>query len=191
MKRIFSFSLLMLFFLACDKDNIPGQQPGTPRTRLSVNVTDTSGNAVQGADVILYICGFPALPSLTTDINGNALFDSIPYSGLCTIMIGATKGFYSNRNHLTALSIVSQQLNQYNAIIYETGTLKIQIDSCDTYTLTSSVYTGPISGCSTYHFFPDTGPFSFRSALETSPGIYKDTVVQIIAGDTTDIILPY
>jgi hypothetical protein len=192
MKNLF-FAVAFFSCISCMKKNNtqPNPVPTTKVTQVMVNVKDASGANVPGASVRLYICGFGQGTPLVTDNNGNVLFNNIPSTGLCDIFWIAEKGCKNNKNHLAHVPIIRDTINQHSFIIYETGIFKLTINGCNDWLLQSSVYTGQITGCSFYRFYPDAGPFNFRSGLFATPSVYKDTTLQIICNDTTYLTLPY
>ena len=79
-----------------------------------------------------------------------------------------------------------------NSIMTETGTLKITNTSSDRYKVSDSTsFNVTVSLDTPYIIYPKVGSYKIHNEKLSTPGIGKDTLIQVRCGDTTFLKLPY
>lgn len=189
MKTQYFFLLAILatgFCLAtCTKVQEENIKPG-----LLITLKDTSGNSIAGATVRLYKNETDTGITKLSDSTGVVIFtelEPVLYYWL------ATKGCKTNRNSQTSLNrVLLPNVVLYGySVLTETGMLRITNSSTEPYLVTDSVFKATVYIDTSYISYPKVGSYLIHSEKLSTPGIGKDTLIQISCGDTTIINLPY
>lgn len=179
------FSLAYLLFLSCSKVKEENLQ-----TRLLITLKDTAGASVSGATVRLYKNDADPGIIKTSDSSGLVFFPSLDVELYYWL---AEKGCKTNRNSQMTLNkpLISGAILYGYSVLSETGTLKITNNAGEPYLVTDSVFTVTLASDTTYIMYPKIGTYLIHSEKVSTPGIGKDSVIQIACGTTTVLDLPY
>ncbi|MEO7802705.1 MAG: hypothetical protein ABIR81_11925 [Ginsengibacter sp.] len=161
------------------------------KPRLLITLKDTARQSVAGATVTLYKnSNDPGITNIS-DSTGIVIFDSLEVALYYWV---AQKDCKTNWNSQTTLKrvLVPDVILYGYSVLSETGTLKIINNSIDTYKVVDSFYKSSItlSKDTPYIGHPETGKHIIHSEKVSTPGVGKDTVVDIKCGDTSVINLP-
>ena len=159
--------------------------------RLLITLKDTSGNAVAGALVRLYKNAADTGITKISDSTGVVFFSDLDPAIYYWL---ATKGCKTNRNSQTTLNrvLITNAVLYGYSVMRETGTLIITNSSTEPYKVnTDSVFTANVYIDTPYISYPKIGSYLIHSEKLSTPGIGKDTLIQINCDNTALIKLPY
>lgn len=175
-----------LFLVTCSKKQEIVTTPG-----LLITLRDTLGNSVSGATVRIYKNATDTGISKISDSTGVVFFTDLEPAIYYWL---ATKGCKTNLNSQTTLNrkLITNVVLYGYSVMMETGTLMITNSSADPYKVTTdSVFTANVYIDTSYISYPKIGSYFIHSEKLSTPGIGKDTLIQINCGDTALIKLPY
>jgi hypothetical protein len=174
---------LVCLFISCGK-----AIEQVENTQLLITVKDTSGIPIQGATVRLYKNAADTGIIKISDSAGIAFF-----SGLETVQYFwlAEKGCKNNRNDkmTNGRPLVRGAVLYGYSVLSENGTLKITNSSGVPYRVTSLLFNIIIND-TPYIGYPKPGTYLIHSEKLSTPGIGRDTMMQVRCGDTSFIRLP-
>ncbi len=174
---------LGLLIITCGKAIVQEEN-----TQLLITLKDTSGIAIQGATVWLYKNAADTGIIKISDSSGIVFF-----SGLETVQYYwmAAKGCKNNRNDkmTNGRPLIRGAVLYGYSILSENGTLKITNNSGVPYRVTSPLF-NIILNDTPYIKYPVPGSYLIHSEKLSTPGIGKDTMMQVRCGDTSFITLP-
>jgi hypothetical protein len=179
------FSLTCLLFMKCSK-----YQETILKPRLLITLKDESGNSISGATVRLYKNAQDTGITQLSDTTGIVLFQNLEAE---LYFWFAEKGCKTNgisQNTLNRPLIENVVLYGYS-VMSETGILKITNTSTESYKVSDSLFNITLSNDTPYIAHRKIGSYMIHSAKVSTPGVVKDTLIQIRCRDTTIIILPY
>ncbi len=185
------FFILMLagiFFTACSKTTV--EQTAT----LQITVKHIAGGVISGATVNLYKYELPPshqiLATQITGTNGIVTFNNLsPIAYGWDAEKGCQKGQYGT--WLGPLNIGI--LNKGVILVIETGTLKLINNSSETYLVNGFQATNALNLLSNTTYFTNlnAGPYTIHGEPISTPGIGRDTLINIVCSDTATITYPY
>ena len=175
-----------LLFFNCAK--IP--PPEKLQTRLMITLKDDKGLSVAGTVVRLYKNAADTGIVRVADSSGILYYpdlDVAVYSWL------AEKGCKNNRASQTTLNrpLVEGFILYGYAVLSETGTLKITNNSAEAYKLFDSTFTVKLPADTIYFTYPKVGRHKIRVEKISTPGVGKDSIIQIKCSDTVYIKVPF
>jgi len=176
-----------LLFIKCTKK----EQPILSKPILFITLKDTAGNNISGATVRLYKNDLDTGIIRISDTTGLVKFYNLESEVYYWL---AEKGCKTNRNSQTTLNriLIPGAVLYGNSVLSETGTLKITNTSTERSKVSDSTFFNlTISLDTPYITYPKVGSHKIHSEKLSTPGIGKDTLIQIQCGDTTFITLPY
>ena len=180
----FFISLVAITFYSCSKSG------STENTRFEIYLEDEAGNNFSGATVHLYKNNSDPGVTQISDNYGMAYFSNLDASII--YLYYAEKGCKTNRSGLVAqpLHLAPNGLIHIASTMSETGTLKINNNSTESYYVSFPQDSIPVVGNSTYNYYPKVGQYTFHIDKINNPGIGKDTLIQIACGVINIINIP-
>ena len=181
--------LLMLpsvLFLNCAK--IP--PPEKLKTRLMITLKDDKDLSVAGTVVRLYKNAADTGIISVADSSGILYYPDLKVAVYYWL---AEKGCKNNRASQTTLNrpLIEGFILYGYAVLSETGTLKITNNSAEAYKLSDSTFTVKLPADTTYFTYPKVGFHKIRVEKVSTPGVGKDSIIQIKCYDTTYIKVPF
>ncbi|MEO7265251.1 MAG: hypothetical protein ABIW38_10080 [Ferruginibacter sp.] len=181
---IIVFPIVSLLLITCGK-----AIEQTDNTQLLITLKDSAGNRIQGATVRLYKNAADAGISKISDSTGITLFsnlETVQYFWL------AEKGCRNNRaDKITnGRPLIRGAVLYGYSILSATGALKITNTSGVSYKVSDTLF-NIILNDTPYLTYHKVGSYLIHSEKLSTPGIGKDTLMQIRCGDTSFIRLPY
>ncbi|HEV7781944.1 MAG TPA: hypothetical protein VGO58_11805 [Chitinophagaceae bacterium] len=178
------FSVTCLLFITCKKFEEPVLKP-----RLFITLKDDSGANIAGARVRLYKNAQDSGSILISDTSGIVFFQDLEPE---LYYWHAAKGCSTNRNSQNTVNrpLIVDVVLYGNSVLSETGTLKITNTATEPYKVSSSFFNITLSRDTPFIVYPKIGAYTVHSEKLSTPGIGRDTSVQVRCGDTTFIILP-
>ena len=175
-----------LLFLKCGK--IP--PPEILKTRLLITLKDDKGLSVAGTIVRLYKNAADTGIVRIADSSGILYYPDLEVAVYYWL---AEKGCKNNRASQTTLNrpLIEGVILYGYVVLSETGTLKIKNNATEPYKLFDSTFTVKLPADTTYFVYPKVGLHRIRAEKVSTPGIGKDSIIQIKCGDTTYINLPF
>ena len=178
------FSLTCLLFVKCSKN-----QEIILKPRLFITLKDEAGNGISGATVRLYKNAQDPGITQISDTSGIVIFRNLEAELYYWL---AEKGCKTNRNSQNTLDrpLVQNVILYGYSVMSETGTLKITNTLAEPYKVSDSLFNITLND-TPYIAYPKVGSYIIHSEKVSTPGIGKDTLIQVSCGDTSFIILPY
>jgi hypothetical protein len=177
--------LVALFLTKCAK-------PATDQINkpaLYITVKNDTGKSVTGATVRLYQQIGDTGITMVSDTNGLVVF-----SGLEAVRYYwyAEKGCKTNLVSQTTINyaLIPGRVFYGYSVLTETGALKIINNSVERYKVSDSTFNITISKDSPYLGYRRVKSYLVHSEKISSPGVGRDTLINIKCGDTAIIILP-
>jgi hypothetical protein len=179
------FSLTCLLLTKCSK-----KQEIILNPRLFITLKDEVGNSIPGATVRLYKNAQDPGIIQISDTTGVVIFRNLEPELYYWL---AQKGCRTNRNSQNTLGrpLIQDVILYGYSVMSETGTLKITNTSTEPYKISDSLFNITLSNDTPYITYPGIGSYLIHSEKVSTPGIGKDTLIQIRCGDTSIIVLPY
>jgi hypothetical protein len=159
-------------------------------TQLLITLKDTAGNYVSGATVRLYKNAADSGITKISDAGGMVLFSNLELDLYYWL---AEKGCQNNRNRgqiTTPRPLVLGTVSYGYSTLTKTGILLISNISTEPYLVSDSLFSITLND-TTYITYPEVGSYIIHSEKVSTPGIGKDTLIQITCGVTTILTLPY
>ncbi len=178
--------LASLFFLRCAKN--PPQEK--LKTRLMITLRDDEGKSVAGTVVRLYKNAADTGIIRIADSTGKLYYPNLePTLYYWT----AEKGCKNNRASQTTLNrpLIDGIILYGYSVLSANGTLKVKNNSAEPYKLSDSTFSVTLPADTTWFGYPKIGVHKIHAEKISTPGIGKDTLIQIKCGDTTFITLPF
>ncbi len=184
-------SLIILLLLICLLPNctkVVKQEIIKPR--LYITLKDDLGKSISGATVRLYKNTPDSSLIKISDSTGVVLFSDLD---VATYHWVAEKGCLSNRTSQTTLNrnLVPDAILYGYSVMAETGVLKIINNSPEPYKVSDSLFNITVKKDSPYITYRRTRSYLIRSEKVSTPGIGKDTLINIRCRDTSFLHLPY
>ena len=181
--RITAILFIGIFFTQCSKTH------DDQNTRLEITLADEAGNKVPSVTVNLYKYNGDLTSTGITDINGRVLFSNLEPTLYNWI---AESGCQTNRlsETTTGSALVPNAIIYGYSVLSETGPLKVTNNSTNSYFVTSSTSSNTLVGNDQIIVYFKTGPHIIHTENIATPGIGRDTLIQILCADTTKINLP-
>ena len=181
--------LLMLpcvLFFNCAK--IP--PPEKLKTRLLITLKDDKGLSVVGTVVRLFKNAADTGIVRIADSSGVLYYPDLEVALYYWL---AEKGCKNNRASQTTLNrpLVEGFILYGYAVLSETGTLKITNNSAEAYKLFDSTFTVKLPADTIYFTYPKVGRHKIRVEKISTPGVGKDSIIQIKCSDTVYIKVPF
>ena len=175
-----------LLFFSCAKI----QPPEKLKTRLMITLKDDKGLSVAGTVVRLYKNAADTGIVRIADSSGILYYPNLDVAVYNWL---AEKGCKNNRASQTTLNrpLVEGFILYGYAVLSETGTLKITNSAAETYKLFDSTFSVKLPADTIYFTYPKVGRHRIRVEKLSTPGIGKDSIIQIKCSDTTVIKLPF
>jgi hypothetical protein len=179
------FLLSCLILMNCSK-----YQETVLKPRLLITLKDESGNSVRGATVRLYKNAQDTGITQLSDTTGIVLFENLEP---VLYFWDAEKGCKTNRisQHTLNRPLIEDVVLYGYSVMSETGTLKIDNTSIEPYKVTDSLFNITVYKDTPYIAHRKIGSYTIRSSKLSTPGIVKDSLIQIRCSDTTILHLPY
>jgi hypothetical protein len=177
-------SLACLLLTVCSKNKEVILKP-----RLHITLKNDSAKSVAGATVRLYKNAQDSVAMLISDTRGVVFFENLEPVIYYWI---AEKGCSTNRMSQVSLNrpLVTDAVLYGNSVVSGTGVLKITNISGEPYKLSDSLFSIVLND-TPYIAYRRVGSYNIHSEKLSTPGVGKDTLIEIRCGDTTRIILPY
>ncbi len=178
------FPIVGLLFITCGK-----AIEQIENTRLLITLKDSTGNRIAGATVRLYKNAADTGITKISDSTGITLFsdlETVQYYWL------AEKGCSNNRTDkiTNGRPLIRGAVLYGYSILSATGALKITNNTGEPYRVSDSLF-NIILNDTPYLTYHKAGSYLIHSEKLSTPGIGKDTLMQIRCGDTSFINLPY
>ncbi len=159
------------------------------KTRLLITLKDDKGLSVAGTVVRLYKNAADTGIVRIADSSGILYYPNLEVALYYWL---AEKGCKNNRASETTLNrpLIEGVILYGYAVLSETGTLKIKNNATETYKLYDSTFTVKLPADTTYFVYPKVGLHRIRAEKVSTPGVGKDSIIQIKCSDTTYINLP-
>lgn len=177
-----------IFFTGCSKNS----NDSTPS--LQITFKDESGNLVSGASVKLYRALDRINQIGTTQIsgaNGIVTFTNLPTDTYTSL---AEKGCQTNfaNQLLLAYPVTENVLHTVTDFLYNAGHLKLINTTSVNYSITAPFFPigSTLSSNTTLVTNVRVGSYAIHGEPVTTPGIGRDTVINITCGDTAIISYP-
>jgi hypothetical protein len=177
---------IIYFFHSCAK----APEPENKKPALFITLRDDSAKAVSGATVRLYKNNIDSSLVKISDSIGVVFFTDLDAANYNWI---AEKGCLTNRISQTTLNrnlIPGIVLYGYS-VMTRTGAIKIINNSTEDYKVSDSLITVTIKKDSTFFAFRRVHSYLIHSEKLSTPGTGKDTLINILCGDTCILRLPY
>ncbi len=179
-----------MLFVMCSKNE------EIVKTGLFITLKDETGTAVKGATVRVYKNVSDTGITQLSDTTGVVYFPDLEVALYYWL---AEKGCKTNRNSQVTLNrpLISGVVLYGFSILSETGILKITNNSTEPYKVSDSLrnvamqFKITLNKDSTYIAYPKVGSHVIHSEKLSTPGIGKDTLMQIACGVTNILNLPY
>lgn len=189
-------SLLIILVLTCLCFVMCSKNEEVIKTGLFITLKDETGKAVTGATVRVYKNASDTGITQLSDTTGVVYFPDLEVALYYWL---AEKGCKTNRNSQVTLNrpLISGVVLYGFSILSETGILKITNNSPEPYKVSDSllnvavVFRDTLNKDAIYIAYPKVASHIIRSEKLSTPGIGKDTIMQIRCGDTSFINLPY
>lgn len=175
-----------LLFFNCAKI----QPPEKLKTRLLITLKDDKGLSVAGTVVRLYKNAADTGIVRIADSSGILYYPDLDVAVYYWL---AEKGCKNNRASQTTLNrpLVEGFILYGYAVLSETGTLKITNSTAETYKLFDSTFSVKLPADTIYFTYPKVGVHRIKVEKVSTPGVGKDSTIQINCSDTTYIQLPF
>ncbi len=175
-----------LLFFNCAKI----QPPEKLKTRLLITLKDDKGLNVAGTVVRLYKNAADTGIVRIADSSGILYYPDLDVAVYYWL---AKKGCKNNRASQTTLNrpLIEGFILYGYAVLSETGTLKMTNNSAEAYKLFDSTFTVKLPADTTYFTYPKVGFHKIRAEKVSTPGVGKDSIIQIKCSDTTYIKVPF
>ena len=160
------------------------------KTRLLITLKDDKGLSVAGTVVKLYKNAADTGIVRIADSSGILYYPNLDVAVYYWL---AQKGCKNNRASQTTLNraLIEGAILYGYAVLSETGTLIIKNNAAEAFNVYDSTFSVKLPADTTYFVYPKVGFHRIRAEKVGSPGIGKDSVIQIKCGDTAYINLPY
>lgn len=178
--------LTCLLFIKCSKNKEIISKPS-----LFITLKDESRNSISNATVRLYKNARDSGITQISDTSGIVIFRNL---GVELYYWLAEKGCKTNRNSQNTLNrpLIPGAILYGYSVLSETGTLKITNISTEHYKVSDSLlFNITLSNDTPFIVYPKVGSYVIHSEKVSTPGIGKDTLIQVRCGDTSIINLPY
>jgi hypothetical protein len=177
---------ITLYFVSCAKPI----EPEIRKPTLFITVKDDSGKSVAGASVRLYKNMSDTGITQFSDSTGIVIFyelDTTRYYWL------AQKGCSTNRVSQTTLNrpLLPNGVFYGYSVLTKTGTLRIINTSSEPYKVSDSLFSFTVYKDTPYIGHRRVRSYTIHSEKATTPGVGKDTLINIRCGDTSLLSLPY
>jgi len=178
------FPAICFLFIKCSKTE------QITNTKLLITLKDTAGNYISNATVRLFKNMTDSGITQLSDSNGIVLFSNLDAG---VYYWYAEKGCKTNRRYgqiTTPTPLILGTVSYGYSTLTETGTLMISNISTEPYLVSDSLFSVTLND-TPYISYPEVGSYIIHSEKISTPGMGKDTVIQIACGDTTILTLPY
>jgi hypothetical protein len=178
--------LTSLFFLRCAKTPPPEKL----KTRLMIRLGDDEGKSVAGTVVRLYKNAMDTGIVRIADSTGKLYYPDLEPTLYYWF---AEKGCKNNRRSQTTLNrpLIDGIILYGYSVLSANGTLKVTNNAAEPYKLSDSTFSITLPADTTWFGYPKIGVHKLHAEKVSTPGIGKDSLVQIKCGDTTVINLPF
>ena len=179
-------SMTVLLFITCAKT----QPEPVLKTRLLITLRDDEGKSVDSAVVKLYKKGTTIPVIKTVDSTGIAYFPDLETA---TYYWTAEKGCKNNLASQQTLNkpLIEGVILYGYSILSSRAVLQIENTSADKYQLSDSTINVSLAGDTTMYVYPKIGNRTFHFVPSDTLKKTKDTMVNIICGDTAFLKLPF
>lgn len=157
---------------------------------LFITLKNDFGKSISGAIVRLYKNNIDSSLIKISDSSGVVIFFDLDVATYYWI---AEKGCFTNRISQTTLNrdLVSNVILYGYSVMAETGVLKIINNSPEAYKVSDSLLNITVKKDTPFIGYRRTRSYLIHSEKISTPGIGKDTLINIRCGDTSILRLPY
>jgi len=183
--KTYSSSLIILLLMICLHPRCTkGITQEIKKPSLFITLKNDLGKSVSGATVRLYKNNIDSSLFKISDSTGVVLFVDLDVATYHWI---AEKGCLTNRISQTTLSrnLIPNVILYGYSVMAETGTLKIINNSPEAYKISDSLFNITVKKDTPFISYRRTRSYLIHSEKVSSPGVGKDTLINIRCGDTS------
>jgi len=177
---------MICLFYSCSKIT----EPEDKKPALFITLKDDSAKAVSGARVRLYKNNIDSSLVKISDSTGVVIFTDLDVATYNWI---AEKGCLTNRISQTTLNrdLIPNVVLYGYSVMSPTGAIKIINNAAEDYKVSDSLITITLKKDSSFMAFRRVHAYLIHSEKLSTPGTGKDTLINVLCGDTSVLRLPY